>query len=142
MSFIVNAAAGAYALTRERIRQGKEFGGYEDVRPDVDPRDQEEFLAQQRDGRTDEAYKKCLEAHGFVWLTIPQLPMLEGGVARREGEWRHAKLRLAFTPTDLAAGFPGGPEALDRHLKEEILARKVARGKVPKQVLRDARARK
>lgn len=138
MGFIQNAVDGAVALSLDRVRRGEDHGQF-NPRPVVDLQQQAEFVEQQRGGRTDEPYRQCLTYYGFVWRDIPQLPMLEGGVARTEGEWRNRKMKLSFTPTDLAAGFPSGPEGLDRYLREEILTRKVKAGKVAKADLRKAR---
>ena len=141
MSFVVDAAQGALDLSLDRIRRGADHGEF-NPRPEIDPKQQAEFLDEQRGGRTDEAYQQCLRYHGFKWFDVQQLPMLEGGVNRREGEWRHRKLTLAFTPTDLASGFPAGPESLDKYIRDEILKAKVAAGRAEKRDLKKFRDRK
>jgi hypothetical protein len=140
VSFIVDAATGAFDQTIDRIRRNEDHGGF-NVRPKLDPQQQAELHADQCQGRTDEIYRQCLTYHGFVWREVEQLPMLEGGVYRKEGEWRHAKLRLAFTPTDLASSFPLGAESLDTYLRDEMLKRQVTRGRVAKADLRKSRSR-
>ena len=141
MGFIQYAADAAADLAVQRVRDNKDHGLF-NPRPEVDRKQQAELLEAQRGGRTDEIYRQCLEYHGFVWLTVEQLPMLEGGVYREEGEWRHAKLKLAFTPGDLAAHFPAGPESLDRFIRDQKLAARVTKGKVEKRALRETRNRK
>jgi hypothetical protein len=141
VSFIVDAATGAFEQTVDRIRRNEDHGGF-NPRPKLDEKQLAEFQAEQRQGRTDEPYRQCLTYHGFVWREVEQLPMLEGGVYRREGEWRSAKLRLAFTPTDLASSFPTGPESLDRYIRDELLKRQVTAGRVAKKDLRRSRDRR
>lgn len=142
MGFILDAATGAYEVTRERMRQGVDFDGYRNIRPQIDQKERKEFLAEQRDGRTADQYKQCLEFHGFVWWPADALPALEGDVKRIEGEWRHQKMKLAFTPNDLAGSFPGGPESLDRYLKDFKLANAVTKRRAPKSELRKFRDRR
>lgn len=141
MSFIVDAATGAFEQTVDRIRRNEDHGGF-NARPQFDPKQQQELLADQCQGRTDEPYRKCLEYHGFVWREVQDLPMLEGGVYRREGEWRHWKLGLAFTPTDLASSFPAGPESLDVYIRDELLKAMVTAGRASKKDLRRSRGRR
>lgn len=146
MGFIQTAAEGALDLSLDRVRRGADHGEF-NPRPDFDPKQAAELQAEQRDGRTAEAYRPVLEHHGFVWREIAQLPALEGNefrtdlVYRTEGEWRHRKLRLAFTPTDLTTGFPGGPPDLDQYLKDAVLAAKTRAGRVTQADLRKSRRR-
>lgn len=137
MSFIVDAATGAYQETVDRIRRDEDHGGGSfNPRPEHDEKQLAEFREEQTQGKTDEAYRQALTYHGFKWYNVDQLPMLEGGVYRREGEWRHRKLKLAFTPTDLASSFPMGPESLDRYIVDEKTKLKAAAAQVPKSEVR------
>lgn len=144
MGFIQNAAEGALGLSLDRVRRGEDHGEF-NVRPDFDPKQAAELQAEQRDGRTVEAYRPVLEHFGFVWREIQQLPALEGNefrtdlVYRTEGEWRHPRLKLAFTPTDLTTGFPGGPESLHTYLQDQVLAAKSRAGRLPQSDLRRSR---
>lgn len=142
MGFIERAAEGQFQMTADRIRQGKDYGTNYDPRPEIDLKQRAEFLEEARGNRTDEPYRQCLEYYGFRFYEVRELPMLEGGVYREEGEWRHLTMKLAFTPTDIASSFPAGPESLDRYMKDEILSRKVRAGKVPKSELRRQRKRR
>lgn len=135
MSFIVNAATAAFEATVDRIRRNEDFSKL-NPRPAIDEKQRAELLADQCQGRTDELYRQCLTYHGFKWFEVQQLPMLEGGVYRREGEWRHIGLRIAFTPTELASSFPGGPESLDRYIRDEKGKLKAARARIPKSEVR------
>lgn len=135
MSFIVSAAQAAYEQTIDRVRRAEDHGQF-NPRPQVDEKQLLEFQEEQRQGRTDEPFRQALEYHGFTWHEVQDLPMLEGGVYRREGEWRHQRLKLAFTPTDLAAGFPGGPETFDRHVRDLKAQLAAARKRLPKSELR------
>lgn len=135
MSFIVDAATGAYQETVDRIRRNEDHGGF-NPRPRMDEQQLREFQEEQRQGQTDEPFRQCLAYHGFRWFEVQELPMLEGGVYRREGEWRHQKLSLAFTPTDLASGFPTGPESLDRYVRDLLAERLAAKKRIPKPELR------
>lgn len=141
MGFIQYAADGAADIAVQRVRDNKDHGSF-NPRPEIDRQQQAELQEAQRGGRTDEIYRQCLTYHGFRWFTVEQLPMLEGGVYRAEGEWRHAKLKLAFTPRDLASGYPLGPESLDTFLRDQKMALAVSKGRVPKQLLRKAREKK
>lgn len=140
MGFIQTAAEGALGMSLDRVRKGDDHGEF-NPRPQFDPKQEAELRADQKAGRTAEIYLKTLAYHGFVWLSVQQLPMLEGGVYRTEGEWRHQKLRLAFTVTDLTAGFPGGAEDLDQYIRDAILAEKTRRGRVAQADLRKSRRR-
>lgn len=134
---IETASEGALGLSLDRIRRNEDHGQF-NPRPQFDPKQEAELRAQQRDGRTDEIYRQCLAHHGFVWYPVEQLPMLEGGVYRAEGEWRHRRLRLAFTPQDLTSGFPTA-EALERYVTDQILLAKTRTGRVSKADLRKSR---
>lgn len=135
MSFIVDAATGAYEETIGRIRRAEDHGSL-NPRPALDEKQLQEFQEEQRQGKTDEPFRQCLAYHKFRWFEVQELPMLEGGVYRREGEWRHIGLRLAFTPTDLASSFPGGPETLDTYVRDLLAQRLAAKKRVPKSELR------
>jgi len=131
MSFIHSAAEGALALTLDRVKAGTDHGQF-NVRPEMDIKQQADLLAQQADGRQAEIYRQCLEYHGFRWHDLETLPMLEGGVARTSGEWRHPRMQLAFTPQDLVSGFPLGPESLDSYLRDRRVELKIQAGRVKK----------
>lgn len=135
MSFIIDAATGAYQDTIDRVRRAEDHGQF-NPRPRLDEQQLREFQEEQRQGLTDEPFRQCLAYHKFRWFEVQELPMLEGGVYRREGEWRHLGLRLAFTPTDLASGFPLGPESLDRYVRDLLAERLAAKKRVPKSELR------
>lgn len=141
MGFIEDAAVSSLELTQDRIRQDRDYGQME-IRPQVDPKQHAEFLAQQRGGRTDQVYRQCLEYHGFRWVPAPFLAPYENFSAHMEGEWRHDRMQLAFTPTDLASSFPGGAQDLDRYVRQEKMKRQVTRGKMPKQEYRRRLGRK
>lgn len=143
MGFIEKATDGEFALTMDRIRQRLDYG-VENQRPELDLKQQKEFLDGLGQGATDEAFRQSLLYHGFHWYPLEQIIAsgLPGTAHKTEGEWRSGKLKLAFTPRDLATGFPRGPEQLDKFLREHKLAMKVTAGRVPKEVLRKARKRK
>jgi len=143
MGFIESAAEGAFQLTKDRIERKLDYG-YENQRPDFDPKQAKEFLDALGQGKDDEAYRQCLEYHGFRWYPLEQIIAsdLPGAAGKKEGEWRNGRLKLAFTPRDLATGFPMGPESLDRYLRERKAEAKVAAGAMPKQALREMRKRK
>lgn len=141
MGFIENAADASLGLTLDRVRQGLDAGEF-DQRPELDKAQQREFLEDQAGGRTDELYRQCLLYHGFEWYDMLKLRQLPGGHLKTEGEWRNAKLGLAFGPQNLTSGFPMGPESLDKYLRDFKLAEAVSKGKVPKEVLRAARLRR
>lgn len=138
MGFVVDAANGALGLTLDRIRREEDHGQF-NVRPQIDFKQQADLRAMQADGRKEEIFRQCLEHYRFRWFEIPELPMLEGGVARVEGEWRNIKLGLAFTPQDLVSSFPMGPESLDTYLKERITELKIQAGKLPRAARAKAR---
>lgn len=147
MGFITDGVQAALDLSLDRVRRNQDHGQF-NPRPATDPKQQSEFLDEARGGRTDELYRQCLEFHGFRWYEPGQLPMLEGSlerlssIHRSEGEWRHATLKLGFTPTDLASGFPKGPESLDTYIRDEKLKAKVQQGKVAQSDLRKSRLRR
>ncbi len=144
MGFIETAAEGAFQMTKDRIERKLDYG-YENQRPDLDPKQQKEFLDALGEGKTDEPYRQCLQYHGFNWYPLEQIIAKNLGgdnAGKKEGEWRNGRLGLAFTPRDLTTGFPTGPEALDRYIKERKLEAKIAAGKMPKAALREMRKRK
>lgn len=145
MGFIESAAEAQFRLTQDRIERRLDYG-MENQRPELDVKQQKEFLDALGQGKTDEPYRQCLQYHGFNWYPLEQIIASDLPVAvtagKTEGEWRNGKLKLAFTPRDLATGFPMGPESLDRFLRERKVELQVAARKVPKSALRDMRKRK
>jgi hypothetical protein len=149
VGFIQDGVAAAVDLALHRIARNDDHGAHVQ-KPDVDLKQQAEFLAEQVQGqdeeRINERFRKCLEYHGFRFLAVHQLPPVQsmaGRGVRTEGEWRHRnpKVRLAFTARDLASGWRGA-EDLDKYLKDQLLAAAVTAGRVPKEVLRQTRSRK
>lgn len=138
--FIENAATGAFEATMDRVVQKLDYG-YENQRPTIDPKQQAEFLAEHGGGKTDERFHQALGYHGFVWWTVDRLALLPGPL-KTEGEWRNDRMKLAYTPNDLTTGWPAGPEAFDRFIREEKLKRQATKGKVSKQDLQRARQRR
>lgn len=141
MPFIEEAAVGAFQATMERIESKLDYG-YENPRPELDVKQQREFLEEQSQGKGDEPYRQALEYHGFKWYPLEKLALMPGTTLKTEGEWRSDRLKLAFTPRDLTTGFPQGPEQFDRHIREEIMRRQVAKGRVSKGDFRKRIARK
>ena len=137
MGFIAHAAETAFQETVDRIKLGMDHGSV-NQQPDFDPKQQADLIAQQTDNRTDERFRQALEYHGFVWWPLEKLRRLPWGRRKLEGEWRHQKLGLAYTATDLPRSF-AGPEEFDREIRELIAAAKVAGGKLPKSALRRMR---
>lgn len=140
MGFIETAARGSFEATMDRVTQKLDYG-VTNPRPDIDEKQRQEFLAEHGDGKTDEAFHQALKYHGFVWWTLERLALLPGPL-KTEGEWRNDKLKLAYTPSDLTTGWPGGPEAFDRFVREEKLKRATTKGKASKQDLQRARQRR
>lgn len=143
MGFIESAAEASFQLTQQRIEKRLDYG-MTNQRPELDVKQQKEFLDALGQGKTDEPYRQCLRYHGFNWYSLEQIIAsgLPGSAGKTEGEWRNGKLKLAFTPRDLATGFPTGPEALDRYLRDRKIEAQVAARKVPKSALRELRKRK
>ena len=142
MGFLDRRADADLGAALERIKAGTDFGEG-DPRPEIDAQQRRELMDEQAGGRTDAAYHQALTYHGFVWWPLLKLrEQLPGATLKQEGEWRHAKMKLAFTPSDMVSSFPGGPEAFDRYIRDQKLARAVTRGKVPKQVLTETRRRR
>lgn len=144
--FVEDAVEGALGLSLDRIRRGVDYG-YENQRPELDEKQQAEFIGEQAQGRTDEAYRQSLEFHDFTWWPLQKIHSLPGTRLMTEGEWRNDKLQLAFTPNDLAMGFPGTPsmtaaEQFDRHIRDVKMVNAEKRGKITKAILRAARRRK
>jgi len=140
VGFIEKAATGAYEATMDRVVTKLDYG-VQDQRPGIDEQQRREFLAEHSDGKTDESFRQALSYHGFVWWPVERLALLPGPL-KTEGEWRNDKLKLAYTPSDLTTGWPGGPEAFDRYIREEKLKRQATKGKVTKQDLVRARQRR
>lgn len=137
--FIESAAEGAYRHALDRVRRGLDRD-LDDPRPEIDLKQQREFREERAGGRESDAYRQALEYHGFAWHPPEALP-LANGVAQ-EGQWRHEGLRMGFTPSDLTMGFPGGPEQFDRHVREELLKRRMRRRGATKAEVRRELARK
>lgn len=131
MGFIEHAVQEATAADRaleetlRKISRDTDFGAV-NQQPEIDRKQQAEFMGVQQQGRTSEIYRQALEYHGFVWVPVEKLRMLPGLVTTLEGQWRWPNMkqaRLAFTPTDLTTGFPGmagtsPAEQLDKYLRD------------------------
>jgi hypothetical protein len=124
----------AFQESAERVRQNLDM---ENPFPVFDPKQAAEKLAEEVGGRDAGIYAVCMERHGFVFWPARKLPRINGVVPQAEGQWRHAGLQIAFTPTDLARQFPGGPEEADRWIDTEKKVRRLVRLGAPA----DARAR-
>ncbi len=152
MGFLEQAAVDAarsgdkeFAETLDRIRRGEDATNTV-TKPIFDPKQAREWQDDNAQGRTDEPYRQCLEYHGFQWWPLARLQALQlpGVELKTEGEWRwpNPTPLLAFTPRDLATGFPEGPESLDRYLRDYKLQAKLRAGKISKQDLIRSRERK
>lgn len=100
-----------------RVLDGKDHG-LADPRPRFDPQQAREFRDETVQGRQIESFRPALEAHGFRFW--PDLELARRGLAPTgEGLWRHPSrlYQMAFTPGEVLAGFPGGPEAFDRWVR-------------------------
>lgn len=149
MGFIERAAidtnAGAkLEETLDRIRKGTDFGT-DAVRP-FDPKQAKEWQEELADGKTSALFRQTLEFHGFAWWPLSRLQAqaLPGVMLLTEGQWRNLRLKppLAFTPKDLTTGFPTGPEALDRFIREHKLTAQIKKGRAPKEALTRFRQRR
>lgn len=127
-SFLQDGARGGVELALERVRRGDDHGAF-NVRPEMDEKQQADFLAGAADGRTSDAYRKALEHHGFVFVPAARLPRF-GGKIQEEGQWRHRGLRKALRPTDVTTMFTS-PENLDQWVRREKLQNRLIRQKVP-----------
>jgi hypothetical protein len=100
-----------------RVIEGQDHG-LADPRPRFDPKQAQEFRAETVQGRQIEAFRQALEAHGFRFFSDHEMARM-GLAPTGEGLWRHPSrvYQMAFTPGEILAGFPEGPEAFDRWVR-------------------------
>jgi hypothetical protein len=112
--------------TLERIRQGTDHGN-EKLRPDFDPKLAKDVAEHFIRGRKIDAYRPALERAGFTFYHPSQLPPLAGGGPRLEGEWRNARMRLAFTDRDILGSSDfSNPQEFAEWIAKVKLARRLA----------------
>jgi hypothetical protein len=96
------------------------------ARPEIDPQMRKEVIAAFVRGRKIEDYKAVLEHWGFAFVPREKLPPWTTGTRRTEGEWRSVRLRMAFTDTDVLAGWPS-PADFDAWIRKYIQRKQAAR---------------
>ena len=123
-------------LDRIRRRQGL---GDDPVRPDQDPRDHKHWDKERLIGhRLDHRFALMMERLGFRYFTPRELMLpaiLAGTQLPTQGQWRHAKLKMAWTDKQLLESYDGkgGPERFASRFElilqreKERLARQRAR---------------
>jgi hypothetical protein len=139
VSFIKDGAEGAVALAVEKIRRNEDHGAF-DPRPEVDEKQQKEFLAAARDGRTPFAYQQALEHAGFVFHVPACRCRACLHLMNPEGIWRHNRMMAAFTPNDVTTLFTT-PEKLDLWIKERKLTLKLQKRNAKKVEIVEATSR-
>ena len=126
MPKIFNFDEGALREAMNRIKAGTDAGSV-DQRPAFDLLEHADVVARVADCRKAEAYARAMEAHGFVWWPPERVPVNVGSAAAglpHEGQWRNARAKMAFTPTDLLAQFLT-PEDFDRWATGKKLERQL-----------------
>ena len=136
MSFIREGAEGAVELAIEKIRRNQDEGSF-NPRPEIDLKQQKEFLAEARDGRTPDAYKCALERANFVFHPPACRCASCATVLNEEGIWRHERMKAAFTPNDVTTLFLS-PEKLVAWIDEQKLVLRLAKRNAPKAEVRKA----
>lgn len=140
MSFIREGAEGAVELAIEKIRRGQDEGNF-NPRPELDPKQKKEFLAEARDGRTPDSYKYALERAGFIFHVPACRCASCFAVLNEEGIWRHERMKAAFTPNDATTLFVS-PEKLVSWIDERKLILRLEKRNAPKAEMRKAVARR
>ena len=136
MSFIREGAEGAVELAIEKIRRNQDEGSF-NPRPEIDPKQQKEFLAEARDGRTPDAYRYALERAGFIFHIPAFRCVVCAMVLNEEGIWRHERMKAAYTPNDVTTLFTS-PEKLVAWIEERKLVLRLEKRNTPKAEMRKA----
>lgn len=114
-----------FMKTLERMTRNQD-AAFENPKPDFDAKLHREVVAQAVRGRRIEDYKQVLSAFGFLYFPAGRLPPFVDGSRRKDGEWRSARLQMAFTENDILANYSGA-EDFAKWCERQVMQKRAAK---------------
>ncbi len=137
------ADPAAVKATADRIKTNTDHGSVTQ-HPDFDAQQFQLAMGEAVQSRDFDPFRRVFEFHGFRYSGPVERGKRELAAMNRgqvlEGQWRHAKLGMAFTVSDVFSLYTK-PEDLDKWIRDQKLVKMLERANASKSETRIARSR-